>query len=81
MVVVDRFRITDTLREVWRPLVALFLLDTLVSPAPRAHHGEAPVLLDEGRHLRQLDVLVHADRLGQQIGRQRKPALRHAVGR
>ena len=33
MVVVDRFRITDTLREVWRPLVALFLLDTLVTIA------------------------------------------------
>ena len=33
MVVVDRFRITDTLREVWRPLVGLFLLDTLVTIA------------------------------------------------
>jgi putative membrane protein len=33
MVVVDRFRITDTLREVWRPLAALFLLDTLVTIA------------------------------------------------
>ncbi len=33
MVVVDRFRITDTLREVWRPLVALFVLDTLVTIA------------------------------------------------
>ena len=37
-------------------------------PAPRAHHGEALVLLDEGRHLRQLDVLVHADRIGRQSG-------------
>ena len=33
MVVVDRFRITDTLREVWRPLVGLFLIDTLVTVA------------------------------------------------
>ena len=33
MVVVDRFRVTDTLREVWRPLAALFLLDTLVTIA------------------------------------------------
>ena len=33
MVVVDRFRITDTLREVWRPLAGLFLLDTLVTIA------------------------------------------------
>ena len=33
MVVVDRFRITDTLREVWRPLTALFVLDTLVTIA------------------------------------------------
>jgi putative membrane protein len=33
MVVADRFRITDTLREVWRPLTALFLLDTLVTIA------------------------------------------------
>ncbi len=33
MVVVDRFRITDTLREVWRPLAALFLLDSLVTIA------------------------------------------------
>lgn len=33
MVVVDRFRVTDTLREVWRPLAALFLLDTLVTVA------------------------------------------------
>ena len=33
MVVVDRFRITDTLLEVWRPLAALFLLDTLVTIA------------------------------------------------
>ena len=33
MVVVDRFRITDTLREVWRPLAALFLLDILVTVA------------------------------------------------
>ncbi len=33
MVVVDRFRITDTLREVWRPLVILFLLDTVVTIA------------------------------------------------
>ncbi|RYC29151.1 hypothetical protein D3273_25460 [Lichenibacterium minor] len=33
MVVVDKFRITDTLREVWRPLVALFLLDSLVTVA------------------------------------------------
>ncbi len=33
MVVVDKFRITDTLREVWRPLAALFLLDTLVTIA------------------------------------------------
>ncbi len=33
MVVVDRFRVTDTLREVWRPLTALFVLDTLVTIA------------------------------------------------
>ena len=33
MVVVDRFRITDTLREVWRPLAALFLLDSFVTIA------------------------------------------------
>lgn len=33
MVVVDRFRVTDTLREVWRPLAALFLLDMLVTIA------------------------------------------------
>ncbi len=38
------------------------------------------MLLDEGLHLRQLDVLVHADRLGRQIGRQRQPAVR-ACGR
>ena len=44
-------------------------------PASRAHHGEAPVLLDEGLYLRQLDVLVHADRLGRQIGRQRQTAV------
>ena len=45
------------------------------SPAPRAHHGEAPVLLDEGLYLRQLDVLVHADRFGRQIRRQRQTAV------
>ncbi len=45
-------------------------------PASRAHHGEAPVLLDDGLHLRQLDPLVHADRLGRQIGRQRQTAVR-----
>ncbi len=33
MVVADRFRVTDTLREVWRPLAALFLLDSLVTVA------------------------------------------------
>ena len=33
MVVADRFRVTDTLREVWRPLAALFLLDILVTIA------------------------------------------------
>jgi putative membrane protein len=33
MVVVDKFRISVTLREVWRPLVGLFLLDTLVTVA------------------------------------------------
>lgn len=33
MVVADRFRVTDTLQEVWRPLVALFLLDILVTVA------------------------------------------------
>ena len=33
MVVADHFRITDTLREVWRPLAALFILDTLVTIA------------------------------------------------
>ncbi len=44
-------------------------------PASRARHGEAPVLLDDGLHLRQLDPLVHADRLGRQIGRQRQTAV------
>ena len=33
MVVADRFRIEEVLAEVWRPLVALFVLDTLVTVA------------------------------------------------
>ena len=33
MVVADRFRVSETLAEVWRPLVALFVLDTLVTVA------------------------------------------------
>ena len=33
MVVADRFRIAEVLAEVWRPLVALFVLDTLVTVA------------------------------------------------
>ena len=49
-------------------------------PASRAHHGQAPVLLDDGLHFWQLDVLVHADRLDSQIGRQRQPAV-GALGR
>ena len=34
------------------------------------------MLLDDGLHLRQLDVLVHADRLGRKLGRQRQTAVR-----
>ncbi len=34
------------------------------------------MLLDDGLHLRQFDLLVHADRLGRQIRRQRQPAVR-----
>lgn len=33
MVVVDRFRVTDIFREIWKPLGALFLLDTMVTIA------------------------------------------------
>ncbi len=33
------------------------------------------MLLDERLHLRQRDPLVHADRLGRQIGRQRQTAV------
>ena len=33
MVVADRFRITDIFLEIWKPLAALFLLDTLVTVA------------------------------------------------
>jgi len=34
------------------------------------------VLLHDGLHGRQLDVLVHADRLSRQVGRQREAAVR-----
>ncbi len=44
-------------------------------PASRAHNGEPPVLLDDGLHLRQFDVLVHADRLDRQIRTQPQPAV------
>ena len=42
--------------------------------------GQATVLLDVGRHRRQLDLLVNADRLGRKLGRQRQAAVRTAGG-
>ncbi len=42
--------------------------------AAGAAHRQAPVLLDARLHRRDIDLLVHADHLGRQIGRQRQAA-------
>src|SRR5215212_7588906 len=43
-------------------------------PAGRTAHCETPMMRDEGLHLGQLDPLVHADRLGQQVRAERRSA-------
>src|SRR5215210_3692827 len=43
-------------------------------PAGRTAHRQTPMMRDEGLHLGQFDPLVHADRLGQQVRRQRRSA-------
>src|SRR3954451_16926163 len=43
-------------------------------PAGRAVHSQTPMMRDEGLHRGQLDPLVYADRLGQQVRAERHSA-------
>ena len=52
---------------------------TTVRPAPRTAHRQIQMVLDHRLDHRQLDLLVHPDRLGRQIRRESGPAGRAVV--